>query len=231
MDLGKNSQLLIVGNSGTGKSSLLRAIAGLWSEGKGEIIRPPMKEIYFLPQRPYCTLGPLRDQLTYPFITLDDFDDAENEAKKLQEKEFTLEEDQLLLDILDEVGLSTLAERMGTNGSTAGKKEAEEEKLSKLEKQRLGLNVIKDWSAILSLGEQQRVAFGRVLFNKPYLAVLDEATSALDLSSEERVYKALQKIPNISYVSVGHRPSLINFHNKKLILKEGGFEIENNITQ
>ena len=231
--LEKGSQLLIVGNSGTGKSSLLRAIAGLWSEGKGEIIRPPMKEVYFLPQRPYCTLGPLRDQLTYPYITLDDFDndDEENVMEKIKEKEFTPEEDQILLDILDQVGLSTLAERMGTQGLTSenNKNDGGDQKLSKLEKQRRGLNVVKDWSAILSLGEQQRIAFGRVLFNKPYLAVLDEATSALDLSSEERVYKALQKIPNISYISVGHRPSLINFHNKKLILKEGGFEIEEKI--
>merc|ERR1712146_210248 len=129
-------------------------------------------------------------------------------------------------------GLSTLAERMGSQGLNNGNQQEKEEVTnSKLEKQRRGLNVVKDWSAILSLGEQQRVAFGRVLFNKPYLAVLDEATSALDLSSEERVYKALQKIPNITYISVGHRPSLINFHNKKLILKEGGFEIEEKIKQ
>eukprot|EP00746_Dinoflagellata_sp_MGD_P134268 gnl/MRDRNA2_/MRDRNA2_68097_c0_seq1.p1 gnl/MRDRNA2_/MRDRNA2_68097_c0~~gnl/MRDRNA2_/MRDRNA2_68097_c0_seq1.p1 ORF type:complete len:102 (+),score=17.24 gnl/MRDRNA2_/MRDRNA2_68097_c0_seq1:117-422(+) len=76
---------------------------------------------------------------------------------------------------------------------------------------------------MLSLGEQQRLAFGRLLINRPSLAILDEATSALDVESEAKMYKLLQEMENESnarftYISVGHRPSLLHYHNLRLRL-------------
>jgi ABC-type uncharacterized transport system fused permease/ATPase subunit len=94
----------------------------------------------------------------------------------------------------------------------------------------MGLSVVTDWSNMLSLGEQQRLAFGRILVNRPRLVILDEATSALDTEAEARMYNVLQTMaleksngdltpgPSLTYVSVGHRPSLLVFHNKRLRL-------------
>ena len=62
---GKQS-LLIMGQSGCGKSSLLRAICGLWVQGSGTITVPGDQDLFFLPQKPFMPLGTLRDQLLFP---------------------------------------------------------------------------------------------------------------------------------------------------------------------
>ncbi|MEB3150023.1 MAG: ATP-binding cassette domain-containing protein [Sphaerospermopsis sp.] len=168
--------LLIVGASGRGKSSLLRAIAGLWNAGSGRLVRPALKEMLFLPQRPYIILGTLRQQLLYPHP------DREMSDRQLEE-------------ILHQVNLQNLLTRVKSFDTEVA------------------------WENILSLGEQQRLAFARLLISLPSFTILDEATSALDLKNEENLYSQLQAT-NTTFISVGHRESLFAYHQWVLELTE-----------
>ncbi|MEM6835355.1 MAG: ABC transporter ATP-binding protein/permease [Cyanobacteria bacterium P01_C01_bin.120] len=82
-----------------------------------------------------------------------------------------------------------------------------------------GFDTVADWSDVLSLGEQQRLSFARVLLHQPRYAVLDEATSALDTHNEAQLYTALAAIPT-TYLSVGHHASLEAHHQQLLRLAE-----------
>ena len=68
VDVEPGKGLVIVGVSGGGKSSLLRALGGLWHAGTGKIVRPSSEQMLFLPQHPYMLLGTLRSQLLYPDV-------------------------------------------------------------------------------------------------------------------------------------------------------------------
>ncbi len=170
--------LMVVGASGCGKSSLLRAIVGLWDSGSGKILRPHSDEIMFLPQQPYMLLGSLRSQLLYP----------------RQERQVG---DQELLALLERVNLPDLAERSG------------------------GLDAELDWEKTLSMGEQQRLAFARLLLTQPRYAILDEATSALDLANERWLYQQLMD-GQTTLISVGHRSTLLAYHSQVLELDGNG---------
>jgi putative ATP-binding cassette transporter len=92
-----------------------------------------------------------------------------------------------------------------------------------LEKVASKLDDVEQWGQILSLGEQQRVAFARILLVKPDVLFLDETTSALDEQSEALLYRLLrQELPQTIMVSVGHRSTLNPFHEKKLLWQENG---------
>jgi vitamin B12/bleomycin/antimicrobial peptide transport system ATP-binding/permease protein len=81
----------------------------------------------------------------------------------------------------------------------------------------------RDWAKVLSPGEQQRVAFARILLNKPKAVFLDESTSALDEGLEHALYQLLQNdLPDCVVVSVSHRPAVELFHERHLKLLGGG---------
>ena len=175
--------LLIVGSSGEGKSSLLRAIAGLWDSGSGIIVRPKPEDMLFLPQHPYMILGSLRSQLLYPNK------DGANRDSKVSDEE--------LNRLLEKVNLPHLVERLG------------------------GLDADLDWGKVLSVGEQQRLAFARVLLSDAPYVMLDEATSALDVENEESLYRQLAA-SSTTFVSISHRATVLKYHQQVLELTGNG---------
>lgn len=103
-------------------------------------------------------------------------------------------EDSLLTKALQQVNLPSLEERFGLEAET-------------------------EWSDVLSLGEQQRLSFARVLIHQPKYAILDEATSALDQTNEKTLYHQLAATQT-AYLSVGHSPTLKDYHHSLLHLAE-----------
>jgi putative ATP-binding cassette transporter len=81
------------------------------------------------------------------------------------------------------------------------------------------LDAVDNWAQRLSLGEQQRLAFARVLLAEPATLFLDEATSALDEAGEASLYRLLREAPwRPAVISVGHRSTLRDFHDRTLDL-------------
>ena len=182
LDMQDKHSLLIMGQSGVGKSTMLRTLAGIWPYAKGQITLPSENKFLFLPQKPYLPLGSLRRAIYYPLV----------EDKTQDDK---------LKEILIMCQLGKLVNK---------------------------LDEVDDWSRILSLGEQQRLAFARVLLYKPQYVFLDEATSATDEALEQYLYSMLIKeLPKLKIISIGHRASLMENHEYKLTLyNEGKWSLE-----
>jgi vitamin B12/bleomycin/antimicrobial peptide transport system ATP-binding/permease protein len=169
INVNQGERLLLRGKSGAGKSSLLRALAGLWSSGQGKIIRP--QDIFFIPQRPYMGFGTLSSQLLYPQV----------DRGQISQEE--------LKSALSAVNLADLPERFG------------------------GFAQELDWDKVLSIGEQQRLAFARILLKQAKFIVLDEATSALDIENTRMIYRAIAN-KDRTIITVGHNSSLVEWHDK-----------------
>jgi vitamin B12/bleomycin/antimicrobial peptide transport system ATP-binding/permease protein len=174
VDIAPGERVLVAGESGTGKSTLVRAIAGLWPWGEGKVEVASDAKLLLMPQRAYVPVGTLRRAATYP-------EPAKSKSVAQVAKAFRL------------VGLGHLTEQIDEEGP---------------------------WDETLSGGEKQRLAFARILLHRPEIIVLDEATSALDPASQEKLMELLTKeLGATTIVSVGHRPELEAFHNRKIILE------------
>jgi len=95
-------------------------------------------------------------------------------------------------------------------------------KLCKLNELVDKLDNIEDWSHILSLGEQQKIAFVRAILQEPNWLFLDEATSAIDEETEGELYKLVGELQHTAIISVGHRSTLMDYHKRKLIIDNKG---------
>lgn len=165
----QGDKVMLMGGSGSGKSTIIRALRGLWTYGDGTIEMP--KDIFYVPQRPYMPISTLKEATIYPALP-SDYGSS----------------DAHIISLLKLFKLEHLEEHLG-------------------EKQ--------DWSTILSLGEQQRISFIRILINKPEWIVMDEPTSSLNSALEKLLFETVLKtLKTVTLITVGHSETLKKFHEK-----------------
>lgn len=211
--------LLIVGPAGAGKTTLLRAIAGIWPYGKGRIEIPDTGREVIMPEKPYLPVGTLRQALTYPQV------DARIAGDDLQW-------DPSQIGSAQHAGL---AERdgeaaysrapIGPEGSGLPTDADLQRTLALCGVAHLAsrLDDEQNWSQRLSLKEQKRLAFARLLLQRPDLIFLDETTSGLDDESALYLYRILrEELPGAMVITVGHIGPLQQLHDAQLELRRCG---------
>ena len=169
--LKRGDRLMLTGPSGTGKSTLLRALAGFWPFGDGRVEWPTDASVIIVPQKPYLPNVTLKGILSYPD----------------EEGKFT---DAEMEDVLRRVGHDKLVQYMD-------REDVDGDKLSRQ----------------LSLGEQQRLVFARILLHKPDILMLDEVTASLDQKSGQMLYDLMVKsLPDTLMISVAHKAEIKQYH-------------------
>lgn len=175
IDIKPGDRLVVKGPSGTGKTTFLKAIAGIWPHGQGSI-RVPKTEMMFFPQESYLPLSTLKGVMTYP-----------NPANSVS--------DTRCCELLSICSLERYIPELNQEGLL--------------------------WSRRLSPGEKQRLAFARALLLRPSFLFLDEATSAMDTVLEKHMMETLvAALPDTAIVSIAHRPSLEQYHDKSLYINK-----------
>jgi vitamin B12/bleomycin/antimicrobial peptide transport system ATP-binding/permease protein len=162
VEVSPGERIQILGKPGAGKSTVFRALAGMWPWGAGTIELPPRQGMMFMPQRPYLPLGTLRAAVTYP----DDPDQSDDAAVRAA---------------LERADLDHLAP---------------------------SLDRTERWDRQLSLDEQQRLAFARVLLHEPGWVFLDDAIGALDEEHRRLVLSIFDReLAGSTVVRLGREPA------------------------
>eukprot|EP00401_Gymnodinium_catenatum_P002277 CAMPEP_0117465448 /NCGR_PEP_ID=MMETSP0784-20121206/4632_1 /TAXON_ID=39447 /ORGANISM="" /LENGTH=951 /DNA_ID=CAMNT_0005259359 /DNA_START=53 /DNA_END=2908 /DNA_ORIENTATION=+ len=203
------SGLLVSGSSGIGKSSVLRALGGLWLDGKGTVRRAASAEVFFLPQACYAPQGTLLEAVLYP---------ASEAAVVALIPDITAVLEELAAGAFCRAALGPLLEHWGLKGDAHDWPAI----LSTGEKQRVGFARL-----FLRLALRARLAAHAQAAATPpppdIIAVMDESTSGLGIDVEAHMYEELQGEVQgafdgglLAFVSVGHRPTLPRFHDTEL---------------
>jgi putative ATP-binding cassette transporter len=186
VEISPGERIQILGDAASGKSTLFRALAGMWPWGRGTLRLPPRETMMFMPQRPYLPLGTLHAAVCYP-AEPGHFDEP------------------AVVAALERVDLGHLVP---------------------------SLDRTERWDQQLSMDEQQRLAFARLLLHAPRWVVADDAISALRDSHRRRVLSYCDReLVGVALIRIGREPVLDGFWSRTLhtIERPGGPKLRSDL--